>query len=160
VALLLGDHSGLDYETETAFKVSGIRHIIAVSGLHVSILFALIYLMAGKNRVLTALIGLPLLGFFAMVAGLSPSVIRACIMHGLMILAMLWDREYDPLTALAFAALVMLIINPIVITDVGFQLSFACMLGILLYATKIKNWLLHEDRLGCAKGNKEGQITF
>ena len=152
VALLLGDSSGLDYETETTFKVSGIRHIIAVSGLHVSILFALIYLMAGKNRVLTALIGLPLLGFFAMVAGLSPSVIRACIMHGLMILAMLWDREYDPLTALAFAALVMLVMNPIVITDVGFQLSFACMLGILLYATKIKNWLLHEDRLGCAKG--------
>lgn len=151
VALLLGDSSGLDYETETDFKVSGIRHIIAVSGLHISILFSLVYLMAGKNRFWTALIGIPVLGFFAMVAGLSPSVIRACIMHGLMMLAMLWEREYDPLTALSFAALTMLLVNPIVITDVGFQLSFACMLGILLYATKIKDWLLHDDRLGCSK---------
>jgi len=96
-------------------------------------------------------IGIPVLGFFAMVAGLSPSVIRACIMHGLMMLAMLWDREYDPLTALSFAALVMLAANPIVITDIGFQLSFACMLGILLYTTKIKDWLLDDERLGCSK---------
>lgn len=152
VALLLGDGSLLDYETDTAFKISGIRHIIAVSGLHVSILFSLIYLMAGKNRVLTALIGIPILGFFAVVAGLSPSVIRACIMHGLMMLAMLWEREYDPLTALSFSALVMLVMNPIVITDVGFQLSYGCMLGILLYAAKIKQWLLHDDRLGNSTG--------
>ena len=159
VALLLGDSSGLDYETETAFKVSGIRHIIAVSGLHISILFSLVYLMAGKNRILTALIGIPILGFFAMVAGLSPSVIRACIMHGLMILAMLLNREYDPLTALSFAALAMLVVNPIVITDVGFQLSFACMMGILLYATKLKDWLLCDDRLGHSKG-KNGKARL
>lgn len=159
VALLLGDSSGLDYETETSFKVSGIRHIIAVSGLHISILFSLVYLMAGKDRILTAVVGIPILGFFAMVAGLSPSVIRACIMHSLMMLAMLLNREYDPLTALSFSALVMLAVNPIVITDVGFQLSFACMLGILLYATKIKDWLLHDDRLGHSKG-KSGKARL
>ena len=53
-ALLLGDRSGIGYATNTAFKVSGISHIIAVSGLHVSILFSLVYLFAGKRRVLTA----------------------------------------------------------------------------------------------------------
>ena len=94
-ALLLGDRSGIDYATSTAFKVSGISHIIAVSGLHVTILFTLIYLLCFKRRWLTALIGIPSLVLFAAVAGFSPSVTRASLMMILMLLAMLFDREYD-----------------------------------------------------------------
>lgn len=155
-ALLLGDDNDIGYELNTAFKVTGIRHIIAVSGLHISILFAVIYMATGKHRVLTALVGIPILGAFALIAGATPSVIRACIMHGLMMLAMLFDREYDPPTALSFSALVMLAANPLVITSVSFQLSVGCMVGIFLFAVPIRDWLLHKDRLGEAKGKGLG----
>lgn len=140
-ALLLGDGYDLDYETETAFQISGIRHIIAVSGLHISILFSLICLFTARKRFITPLVGIPVLLLFAAVTGFTPSVTRACIMVGLMMLAMLFDREYDSPTALAFACLVMLTVNPMVITSVGFQLSVGCVAGIQLFHIPIFNWL-------------------
>lgn len=140
-ALLLGERSEVDYEVDTAFKVSGISHIIAVSGLHVSILFSLIYLIAGKRRMLTALLGVPVILLFAAVAGFTPSITRACLMQILMMLALLFDKEYDPPTALSFAALVMLIVQPMVITSASFQLSVGCMAGIFLFYSRIKAWL-------------------
>lgn len=150
-ALFLGDSSGIDYETDTAFKISGIRHIIAVSGLHVSILFGLIYLLTARRRYLTAMLGIPVVLLFAAVAGFTPSITRAAIMQILMMLALLFEREYDPLTALSFSGLVMLVGNPLVIASVSFQLSFACMCGIFLLAEPIKNWLLERIRLGRRK---------
>ncbi len=136
-ALILGDTTRLTYEQDTAFKVSGIRHVIAVSGLHVSILFSLVYLLSGKKRIFTALFGIPVLILFAALAGFSPSIVRACIMQILMILALLFNREYDPPTALAFAALVMLTGNPLTITSVSFQLSVGCMIGMFLFTQRL-----------------------
>ena len=151
-ALLLGDRSGIDYEINTAFKVSGISHVIAVSGLHVSILFGLVYSLAGRRRFLTALIGIPAIVIFAAIAGFSPSVVRAGIMQILVMIALLFDKDYDPLTALAFAALVMLIGNPLVITSVSFQLSVSCMVGIFLFSERIRQWLSDKQRMGRRKG--------
>ena len=151
-ALLLGDRSGIDYEINTAFKVSGISHIVAVSGLHVSILMSLAAMFFGKRRILLFLLGVPVLLLFAAVTGFSPSVTRACIMHGLFLTAMLFNKEYDPATALGTAALVMLIINPMVIISVSFQLSFACMIGILLFSGRIYGWITDKERIGSAKG--------
>lgn len=151
-ALLLGDSTDIDYSLNTAFKVTGIRHIIAVSGLHVSILFAAVYTLAGKKRYLTAIVGIPVVFLFAAVAGFSPSVTRACIMQCLMMLSLLWKREYDPSTALSFASLAMLMINPLVITSVSFQLSVGSMAGIFLFSQPVKNWLMDEKRLGRWKG--------
>ena len=142
-ALLLGDRTDVDYELNTAFKVSGIMHIIAVSGLHVTILFTLINLLCLKRRGLVALFGIPSLVLFAAVAGFTPSVTRACIMQCLMILGMLFDREYDGPTELSFAALVMLLCNPLVITSVSFQLSCGSMMGIFLFQKRIYGWLSH-----------------
>lgn len=151
-ALLLGDTSGIDYETDTSLKLSGIRHIVAVSGLHVSILFSMVYGLTGKRRWPAALVGIPVLFLFAAVAGFSPSITRACLMHGLMLLSMIADREYDPPTALSFAVLVMLAMNPWTVTNVGFQLSVSCVVGIFLFSSKIRNWLMDRRRLGRWKG--------
>ena len=140
-ALLLGDTSDLSYAQEVAFQVSGIRHIVAVSGLHVSILFALIYTLSGKKRVLTAILGIPALALFAFVAGLSPSIVRACIMQGVMILALLFRREYDPPTALATAVLVILGINPFAVVSVSFQLSCGCIVGIFLFSARLQKYI-------------------
>ncbi len=155
-ALLLGDSSELSYELDTAFKLSGIRHIIAVSGLHVMLLYSLLSMVTFKNKWLTALLCLPLLGLFAAVAGFTPSVVRACIMVALMILARVFKKEYDPPTSLAFAALVMLVVNPLVITSVSFQLSVGCVAGIQMFSKQINEWLL--GKLGGGKGR--GVVSF
>ena len=141
-ALLLGETDGLTYEQDRAFQVSGIRHVVAVSGLHVSILFSLLYLFVGRNRWLVALLGIPMLALFAAVAGFTPSVVRACLMQLLICLAGLTQKEYDPPTALSFSVLVLLAVNPFVITAVGFQLSVGCMIGIFLFAEKLRQYLL------------------
>ena len=153
-ALLLGDSSLLTYEEDTSFKVSGIRHVIAVSGLHVSILFALVYTVACRHKVWTAVLGIPILVLFAAVAGFSPSIIRACIMQSLMMLALLLNKEYDPPTALATAVLVMLAVNPMTITSVSFQLSVGCMIGIFLFSRPISGYIL--KKLGSPKGKSLG----
>lgn len=140
-ALLLGDGRDLDYETNTALRVSGIRHIIAVSGLHISILYGLICVVTLRRRFLTAVVGMPVLLLFAAVAGFTPSVTRACIMVWLMLLAMVMERDYDPPTALSFAMLVMLLVNPLAVTSASLQMSVACVAGILLFQAPISRWL-------------------
>lgn len=149
-ALLLGDTEDLDYAMDTNLKISGIRHVAAVSGLHVSILFALLSFATFRKPFLTALLGFPLLLLFAATAGFTPSVNRACIMSGLMLLAQLFRKEYDGPTALSFAALCMLIVNPLVITSVGFQLSAGSVAGIYCFSPAIRKWLY--DLLPKAKG--------
>lgn len=158
-ALLLGDRSDVDYETNTAFKTGGISHVIAVSGLHVSILFSVVYMAMGKKRALTALIGIPILLLFAATAGFTPSITRACVMQILMILAMLFNRDYDPSTALAAAVLIMLVINPIVVTAPSFQLSVGCMGGIFLFCERIKNRITGW-RFWCAWKGKCLKVRF
>lgn len=139
--ILLGDDSQLDYRTDTALSVSGVRHIVAVSGLHVSILCALLMALTLRRRTLACLLGLPLLALFAAVAGFTPSVVRACISSALMLIAALCMREFDAPTALAASAVIMLAYNPWVITSVSFQLSVGSVSGILLFCEKINDWL-------------------
>ena len=155
-ALLLGDRSKVSYEMNTAFSVSGISHIIAVSGLHVSILCSVITWLCLKQRHLTALIGIPVLFVFAAVAGFTPSVIRACIMQMLLILSATCNAEYDPPTSLAASVLVILSINPLAITAVSFQLSVACMIGIYGFSGRIHKYLLKRKWAVAASGKHLG----
>lgn len=151
-ALLLGQTQQLSYGTRTALKLSGIYHVVAVSGMHISILFTLISILCDKRRVLMAAVGIPMLFLFAAVAGFTPSVLRACIMQSLMILAMLVDKEYDSPNALATAVLILLAINPLSISSVSLQLSVGCIVGILMFSQKIHDYFLRETSLGPAKG--------
>lgn len=147
-ALLLGDRSMLDYSVLSDLSVSGIRHVVAVSGLHVSILFSLVFAIFGYRRFVTPIVGGCLLLLFTAVTGFAPSVVRAAIMHGLMLGAMGFQKEYDPPTALSFAVLSMLAVNPMVITSAGFQLSVGCLVGIFLFSEPIRNFILSEKCLG------------
>ena len=150
-ALLLGDTSQLPYRVDTDLKVSGIRHVVAVSGLHISIFFAIISTITFRKRFLTALVGMPLLILFAAVAGFTPSVTRACIMCGLMLVAQLLNKEYDGPSALSFAVLIMLAVNPYCIGSVSFQLSVASVAGISLFAPGIR------EKLTAGLKNKKGK---
>ena len=149
-ALFLGDTEDLSYVQHTDFQRSGVSHIVSVSGLHISILYGLISTVTFRKRYLTAIIALPVLGLFAAVVGFTPSVTRACLMTGLMILAQVFNREYDGATALSFACLIMMLINPMVVTNVGCQLSVSCVAGILLFQKPIYDWL--EQKFGSSKG--------
>ena len=150
-ALLLGDDSEISFSDNIAFQRSGIRHVIAVSGLHVSILFSVVYFFTGRRRLLTLLLGLPVLGIFAAVAGFTPSVVRACVMQALIILAVAVNKEYDRITALAFAVLCMLIVNPLTVTSVSLQLSVGSMVGIFLFSDPVRSYFMNEKRFGKIK---------
>jgi len=152
-ALFLGDSNDLTYEDDVAFRNSGIRHIIAVSGLHIAILLSAVYSLTHKRRILTPLIGIPVLLLFAAIVGFTPSVNRACLMQGLMLLSILFNQEYDSPTSLAFAVLTILLIDPMSISSVSFQLSVSSILGILLFEDRIRKYLSQLKYLKNSKGN-------
>lgn len=141
-AIFLGDTEDLGYELDTALKVSGIRHVVAVSGLHVSLIFGLLYYLFRFSPKLTALVSIPTLLFFAALTGFTPSVLRACIMTIFMIIGWVFLEEYDSLTGLAAASIFLLIVNPFTIKSVSFQLSVASVAGIILYQSPLQAWIM------------------
>lgn len=132
-ALLLGDKSGLTEQQLLSYQLSGVSHIVAVSGLHLSVLFALVCLVTGRHRFWTTVLGIPVVVLFAWVADFTPSVSRALVMELLFLGALALNREYDPPTALAFAVVAILTRCPAAIGSVGFQLSVASVAGIFLF---------------------------
>ena len=140
-ALLLGDKSDLSWQQSREFSLSGISHIVAVSGLHVSILFGFIGMVTGKHRYMMLLVGIPVLLCFGAMSGFTASVTRAVIMQMLFLLALAVNREYDPPTALSFAGLLILLQCPLSIAGIGFQLSFASVAGIFLFYPGLSGWL-------------------
>ncbi len=152
-ALLIGDSRDLPYEVDIAFRNSGIRHIIAVSGLHVSILLSVVYFLTKRRSWLSALIGLPVLLLFAAIAGFTPSVNRACLMSAIMLIGVCLNREYDSLTSLSFAVLLILLIDPISISSVSLQLSASSVLGIFLFEGKVRAILMETKLLKKTKGS-------
>ena len=112
---------------------------------------SLVYILSIRKRYLSAIIGIPVLILFAAVIGFTPSVTRACIMQILMLLALALNKEYDPPTALAFAALGMLCVNPRTIVSVSFQLSVGCLIGIFLFYERIKGFLLRKLKISKIK---------
>ncbi|MBM6926443.1 DNA internalization-related competence protein ComEC/Rec2 [Pseudoflavonifractor phocaeensis] len=132
-ALLTGDKTGLPESQYAALRRSGLAHVIAVSGLHVSFLAGFIATLLGCRRRLSAAVTIGLLFFFAAAAGNTPSVTRAACMQALLLIAPLVDRENDPPTALATVLMLLLMFNPYAAASVSLQLSFAAVAGIFLF---------------------------
>ena len=132
-ALLTGDRTQLPEGVYSALRRSGLAHVVAVSGLHVSFLAGLITTLLGRRRRLSAVVGICLLFFFSAVAGNTPSVQRAALMQSMLLIAPLADRENDPPTALSTVLMVLLAVNPYAAASVSLQLSFAAVAGIFLF---------------------------
>ena len=124
-------------------------HIVAVSGMHLSILFALVYALTLRQRVLSALLGIPVAFFLRQWQDLplgnpgggdavSPLLARLC------------RREYDPPSALAFAVLVLLLGNPLTAASASFQLSVGQWRGILCFSSRLYAWMTR----GAGKGQR------
>jgi competence protein ComEC len=149
-ATILGDRSGLTPEMNQAFLDSGTYHILAISGLNVSLLagtlFGLFRLLRASSRVAAAA-SILLVTLYAALAGASPSVIRAAVMADTYLLAVVLDRRADLLNSLALSALGLLWWNPRYLLDVGFQLTYLATLGIVLLLPRCDRALAELPRL-------------
>jgi len=159
-AILLGDKSRIKEKTLETFKNCGTMHILAISGLHMAVIGTLLYLsiyrllsrsehilLRGNVRKYASFITMPVLIFYAMLAGLNTPVIRSVIMSGIIILAICSDRKKSPAPLLSFAALTMLVADPLQLYTVSFQLSFAATIAILFYFPKISSFFLRQPTL-------------
>lgn len=137
-ALLLGDKKYLDEEDASNLAEVGLSHVMAVSGLHCCFLASLIgALMGGRQRKLRCAVTIPLVFLYAFVTGLTPSILRACIMISMGMIAPLLGRDNDPPTSISFALLLILLKNPFAIASISLQLSFSAVSGIIWLTPKL-----------------------
>ncbi len=147
-AILVGKRSSLPGDLRDDFLASGLIHVVAISGFNITLVALAVRRMAGwligRYSVLLAMLALPL---YAALAGGEPSVVRATLMGELILFAWLLGRDTDALTALAVAALAIVLVDPSALADVGFQLSFAGTLGLVVIAPGLSEWLTGRARL-------------
>ena len=137
-AMSLGDKRSLDAAQRQSFSATGVSHVLALSGLHLGILFSLYCLLvvnrlaSRRSRVLASLVGVALLWGFALLVGFPLSLVRATVMFTLWQLSVVLYGERSSLNNLALAALLILLFSPASLFDIGFQLSFTSVFFILL----------------------------
>ena len=136
-ALVLGRKEGLPDELLESFSDSGIMHLLALSGLHIGILTIILTFLLKpikllrRGKLIRSLVVVLLLWYYTYITGFSSSIIRATIMFSIIVIGHGMRREVNIFNSLAIAALVLLIINPNYLFDVGFQLSFSAVIGIV-----------------------------
>lgn len=140
-ALLTGDTASLRMDTETYsnMRVAGVLHVAAVSGMHLVVLMAMVELLLGRSR-RTSLICIPVMAVFVFMAGCRASIVRAGVMQLVFLLAPLLEREQDGPSSLSAALLAILAVNPMAIGGAGLQLSFACILGFVVFLSQLRRW--------------------
>lgn len=149
ISILLGDKSYIKSDERIMFSDAGIAHIFAVSGFHVSLVGAFVLAILSiffrnSKRHWKFLICLPLIWFYILLVGCSPSSCRAGIMLTIAFMALFFQRKYNALTGLLWAVLLILIFSPGALYDIGFQLSVVCVGSILLIARPL-NFIDHRQ---------------
>jgi competence protein ComEC len=154
MALVLGVTEGIDTDLQNAYAASGAMHVLAVSGLHVGIIYGIILLLLRPlksfawSRWIIAFISILFLWSFAFVTGLSPSVLRAVTMFSFIALARPLGWRTNIYNTLAASAFVLLLYNPYLIMSVGFQLSYLAVMGIVYLQRPIYNLWEIDNRVG------------
>lgn len=141
LSVVTGNRDRLSESYSSALRRAGLRHTVAVSGMHLSFLAGFFTFLLGRHRRRTSLIVMPVLLLFMLVSGCTPSIVRATVMALMLLAAPLFDRERDDFTALAFALFVLLVQNPLAAAHVGLQLSFGAVAGIFLVSGDVQGWL-------------------
>ncbi len=144
LAIITGDRSGLDTETKDLYRKSGIAHILAISGLHISLVGMALFSFLRKRLpfVPSALISGAVMICFCIMSGESASAVRATVMFLLRLLAQCLGKTFDMLTALGVSAIFLLIENPMYLFYSGFLLSFGAILALGLLAPAVERIVL------------------
>ena len=148
-AIILGDKTDLDSDIKELYSVSGIAHILAISGLHISFIGMAIYrLLRRRFRFLfSAAVSIPVVLSFGIISGFGISTIRAIIMFILKIIGEVLGRKYDAITAISLAGLVLLVQNPFVVCNSGFQMSFGAIIAIVLILPIVEEILNTDNKI-------------
>jgi competence protein ComEC len=134
-AMALGDKSALTHELRDTYSVSGASHVLALSGLHLGIIYCMLWLLLPHRRwpAVSQTIILIVMWLYVLLVGMPVSVVRSAVMLTVYGLLSISHRNKMSVNALAFTAIVMLMCNPEWLFDIGFQLSFMAVLAILLF---------------------------
>ena len=150
-AVVFGDKTYLNYDVKNSFIESGIAHVLAVSGLHTALIFSLLILLFKKVRINYAyklsMIAI-LIGFFVYLCDFAPSVVRASIMALILAFTYLRSAKYDILNILSLTGVLILLFQPLQLFNVGFVLSFSCMLSMILLdpiGHKMTNFIMNSQ---------------
>ena len=150
-ALMLGEKGDLTKELKTSFGKAGAMHVLAVSGLHVGIILVILMFILkqfpkwiSKRKAL--LFSLLIIWMYAGITGFSPSVIRATIMFSLISLSVVFGRNNNSINGLFFSAFLMIIWDPLIIYDIGFQLSYLAMIGIFTFYTSLSKLFQFQNK--------------
>lgn len=151
LGMLIGETSEIGEDLQGNFRDSNLSHILAVSGANVSYIIVSITYVFNKlcfRKKISKIISIILLILFMLLTGCTASVNRACIMAILMLIADLLHRKSDVYNNLAISALILLIINPYTILDIGFKLSYMGTIGIVFLHDKISNFIKVNNKIG------------
>ncbi|WP_372641495.1 ComEC/Rec2 family competence protein [Ancylomarina sp.] len=146
-ALTLGAREEVSEDVKSVWSAAGATHVLAVSGLHVGIIFGvmqfLLSFLAGSKfgRFFRGVLLLACLWSYALLTGLSPSVMRAASMFSILAIALMINRKGTIYNSLAISALLLLLINPFVLFDVGFQFSYLAVVSIVYFQPKFENMI-------------------
>lgn len=134
-AMTLGDKSQLTNELRKTYAITGASHILALSGLHLGIIYTLLSLLLSRRRwwIVSQVVIIVCIWLYVFLVGMTVSVVRSAVIITVYALLSLGHRDKMSVNTLAFAAIVMLLFNPLSLFDVGFQLSFLAVLAILLF---------------------------
>ncbi|MNK33183.1 ComEC family competence protein [compost metagenome] len=150
--LILGYRADLSKETLAAYSKTGTIHALSVSGMHVGIIYImlnwLLSFLDKKNagRIFKVVLICFLIWYYSLLTGFSPSVLRSAVMLTAFILAKQFQRSSNSYNILSFTAFCLLIYKPFLIWDVGFQLSFLAVFGLVYYQPKIYKWLYFQNK--------------
>ncbi|MFD0794219.1 ComEC/Rec2 family competence protein [Mucilaginibacter litoreus] len=169
--LILGYKADLSNDVLQAYSKTGTIHILSVSGGHVAIIYGLlIYMLAFMNnkrsKLLRSVIIITLIWSYALLTGFSPAVCRAAAMISLVIAGKTYNRYINNLNLLAASAFILLLLNPFLLKDVGFQLSYLAVFGLVIFQPVIykqllfKNYMANKLWLFCSVSIAAQLITF
>ena len=143
-SMVLGDRVDLDRDLVETYRVAGIRHILSISGMHVTILTLAVNALLG--RILSArragLLTLGIMVLYCFMTGAAIATVRAVTMGGVLVFARVLYREYDLPTTISWACIALLVYEQLMIYNVGFQLSFGAVYGIALLTTPLERLLM------------------
>jgi competence protein ComEC len=150
--LILGYKADLSNDVLQAYSKTGTVHVLSVSGAHVAIVYILLTLALGflekykYGKLLKAVIIILLIWYYSMLTGFSPAVCRAAVMISMVIIGKTYSRYINTLNILAISAFGLLLYDPFFITDVGFQLSYLAVCGLIVFQPIVYKWFAFKNK--------------